>query len=226
MDAQKYNSLVAWRSKASNVYQLTRETTNDPATYRVFVSGIDGNDAGFGEVENGYYLTDYMGTPYLIINFSTGYIDVEDSFRTGYCPMSNRDAYVHKSAYKGYSIFLPSFCFQFLHPLAASNNNKYSMSMLWANDPNPRRIAFINEDMPQIADYTANIVDMDGNTFNPAEDYGDDISATVYADNGDGTYSKQQIEPYITTDINGHIVSILFSGDGSTYSGYIKIAKG
>lgn len=225
MDAQKYNSLVAWRSKASNVYQLTRETTNDPATYRVFVSGIDGNDAGFGEVENGYYLTDYMGTPYLIINFSTGYIDVEDSFRTGYCPMSNRDAYVHKSAYKGYSLFLPSFCFQFLHPLAASNNNKYSMSMLWANDPNPRRVLFVNIDSVLINDYTANVTDSDGIVFNPEEDYGQNPKFEVWQDNGDNTFSKLQTEPFVTRNIDGNIISVFLGLGGDTISGYYVISR-
>lgn len=152
-------------------------------------------------------------------------IDVEDVFRTGYCPVSGKIGVVHKSAYKGYSLSLSAGLLNKLHPLAIKNNYTYAMSVLWGNDPNPRRIAFTSIEMPTIADYTANITDMDGIEFNPAEDYGQNPKFEIWVDNGDGTYSKQQTEPFITRDVNGNIVSVVFSGTGDTINGYIIISR-
>ena len=96
-------------------------------------------------------------------------IDVSDDFMTGYCPTSGHCGIVHKSAYKGYSLYLPADMFRHLHPIAHQNNNKYAMAILWNNDPNPIRYTFENTDFPQITNYQ--LEQSDGHWLN--DDYGE-----------------------------------------------------
>jgi len=223
-DQVKYNSLISWRTLAANVYQLTRETVDDPATYRITVSVIDTNDKGQGEKEIGYVFTDYLGMPYPVIAVDTNTIDVEDIFRTGICPTSGRNGYIHKSAYKGYSLYLPSHAFRHLHPIAQSNNNKFAMSILWQNDPNGRRVPFTNVLQPSIADYRSDLTDEDGVTFSPMEDYGQNPQFEIWQILEDGTYSRIPTDPNVTRSIvDGFIDSVLFSGTGELITGYILI---
>lgn len=223
-DSTKYNPDLAWRTLAKDVFQLTRETDDDPATYRMTVKPIDTNDIGQGLKEIGYPFTDNFGTPYKIIAVDTNTIDVEDIFRTGLCPTSGKEGWIHKSAYKGYSFMLPSNLFWNLHPLAQSNNNKYAMSILWGNDPNGRRIPFTNILQPTIADYRSNLVDEDGVTFNPMEDYGQNPQLEFYQLNEDGTYSQLFLGVNITRSlVDGLIDSIFASGTGELITGYILI---
>jgi len=223
-DSTKYNTLIAWRTLAKDVFQLTRETEDDPATYRMTVKPIDTNDIGQGEKAIGYTFTDNFGIPYKIIAVDTNTIDVEDVFRTGLCPTSGKEGWIHKSAYKGYSFMLPANLFWNLHPLAASNNNKFAMSILWQNDPNGRRIPFTNVLQPTIADYRADLVDEDGVTFNPMEDYGQNPQFDIFQILEDGTYSQVFLGMNITRNrIDGLIDSVLFSGTGEEITGYILI---
>lgn len=225
-DSTKYNPLVAWRTIAKDVFQLTRETEESPATYRMTVSPLDTNDLGQGEKAVGFAFTDNFGTPYRIIAVDTNSVDVEDVFRTGYCPTTGKEGWIHRSAYKGYSFLLPASLFWNLHPLAASNNNKYSMSILWANDPNGRRIPFTNVLMPEIADYRGLLTDANGVEFSPSEDYGQDPQFEVWLMTESGKYSKLggSSEPQITrSETDGLIDSVLFSGTGEEITGYILI---
>lgn len=153
-------------------------------------------------------------------------IIVSDDFRTGYCPTSGKYGFVHKSAYKGYSLYLPSEVFRHLHPIAASNNNKYAVSILWGNDPNPRRIPFVSVTQPSIPNYRTSILDEGGVLFNPMEDYGQNPKFEIWVDIGSNQYVKQAIEPVITRSItDGYIDSVLWSGTGNTISGYIIISR-
>lgn len=172
-DLTKYNWLIAWYTIALNVFQLTRVTTENPATYRLTVRVVDTNNKGQGQKEPGYWFTDYMGNPYQIIAVDTNTIDVSDAFRTGYCPTSGKMGIIHKSAYKGHSIALPSGTFRHLSSLAASNNNKFAMAILWGNDPNGVKIPFVATDVPSIENYQIDQVNGDGVTVNYQEDFGD-----------------------------------------------------
>jgi len=213
-DLTKYNSLIAWFTLADNLVQLTRETVDDPATFRMTVKSIDTNNIGQGQKAIGYTFTDWVGTPYKIIDVDTNTIDVEDIFRVG-CPVRGKVGIVHKSAYKGFSIHLPSELLCRLHQTAASNNNKFAMSILWQNDPNGRRIPFTNVLMPTIADYRADLVDEDGVIFNPMEDYGQNPQFEFYQINEDDTYSQLFLGINITRNgIDGLIDSVLASGTG------------
>lgn len=223
----KYKPSVAWKTVAYKVHQLTRESESDPASFRIYVSPVDQNDLGAGETEEGFYFTDFLGNPFPVIAKGAGYIDVSDSFRTRECPTSGKIGIVHKSAYKGYSLYLPSSAFLHLHPLAQQNNNKYAMSILWGNDPNPRRIAFTNVSQPDIADYRNDLTDMDGVQFNPEEDYGQNPVFEIWQLIEPGKYSKLggTSEPQIIRGEDGKIDSVLFSGTGELITGYIVIKR-
>ena len=69
-DLTKYNPLIAWKTIAKNVFQLTRATSDNPATYRITVKVKDTNDKGQGQLEDGMCFTDYLGKPYKILSFA------------------------------------------------------------------------------------------------------------------------------------------------------------
>lgn len=223
--ASKYAIEVAWRTIASNVYQLTRATYTDPATYRIGVSAEDINEKGKGQKEIGYYFIDWFGRPFTIIATDTDTIDVLDVFRFGKCPRSSKMGVVYKSDWKGRSLYLAAYSFRHLHPLAFVNAQRYFNALLWANDPNARRISFTNVIQPSIPDYTVDVICANNDIINPAEDYGKNPKFEIWQDNGDLTFSKLQLEPYITRDVDDNIISVLFSGTGDLFSGYILISK-
>lgn len=175
-DLTKYNGLLAWRTIAKDVFQLTRATIDSPGTYRLTVKAEDTNDKGHGQKDITCWFTDYLGSPYSIIAVDTNTIDVSDVFQTGYCPTSGKTGYIHKSAYKGNSIALPSHAFRHLSSLAASNNNKFAMSILWANDSNAKEIELDPAQVPIIIGYQE--AQEDGT--NLAEDYGNKASFSLW----------------------------------------------
>lgn len=217
--ATKHNPTVSWRTIASNVYQLTRETVDSPATYRIAVSPVDQNDLGAGQKQIGFYFTDYLGNPTTIIGVGTDYIDVSDDFKTGYCPVSGRMGIVHKSAYKGNSLYLTADVFRHLHPLAFENNNKYAMSVLFANDPNPRRFEFANTNTPSITNYHG--VQGDGSKL--WEDYGEDPQFDLITVDSENVLWTRQEKPIVNL-VDGLIDSIVYDLSDS-YSGWIVLRK-
>lgn len=224
-DLTKYNPLVAWFTIAKDVNLLTREDTDNVATFRITVKSIDPNAKGAGLKAIDYTFTDNIGTSYRIIAVDTNTIDVADVFRQG-CPVGGKVGIVHKSAYKGHSIHLPSELLYRLHPMAQSNNNKFAMAILWGNDPNARRVAITSEMNPSIADYRSDLTDIDGVVFNPMEDYDQNPKFEIYQDNGDGTYPKLQLEPQITRSLtDGLIDSVLWSSTGDLITGFLIISK-
>lgn len=109
--------LVAWKTIAKEVYQLTAEIPGvpatetepeipaTPATYRLNVYPIDRNDLGadLPDVQVGYKLMDFVGQVYDIIavneTFTT--IEVADILLCGYCPQSGRPAMIYKDSDAG-----------------------------------------------------------------------------------------------------------------------------
>lgn len=219
-DATKYNPTVCWKTIASNVVQLTRETIGDPATYKITVSFVDSNDIGAGQKLTGYYFTDFLGNPYSIIATGTSFISVSDDFRTGECPRSGHIGYVHKSAYKGYSLYLPSHAFRHLHPTALQTNNKYAMAILWNNDPNPYRISFSATTEPKIVNYQS--LQLDGR--NLSEDYGEDPKCRLMQIDESGNIIERTEKPYYEL-IDGKIDVITFGILPDPIDCYIEISR-
>lgn len=223
-DLTKYNPEIAWTTIASSVRLLTRETGTDVATFRIDVKAIDTNNSGQGQKQIGFTFTDNIGVPYQIIDVDTNSIDVADVFSQG-CPISGKIGIVHKSAYKGQSVHLLSNLLCKLHPIAGNNVSKFSLSILWGNSPNTRKINFTNVDQIAITDYRANLVDSEGITFNPYEDYPHPqfIINTV---NEDGTYSEVFLganKTYNETD--GGLDSVIWSSTGDLVTGFIEISN-
>lgn len=214
-DAVKYLPLIAWRTIANNVVLLTKETETNPATYRLTVSPVDTNDIGQPQKAVGFYFTDYYGIPYKIIAVDTNTIDVSDDFRTKHCPVSGHCGIVHKSAYKGQSLYLPAESFRHLHPLAASNNNKYALSVLWRNDPNPRRFEFTNTNTPSITNYHGT----QGDGSKLWEDYGEDPQFDLITIDSENVLWERQEKP-IRNLVDGLLDSIVYDLSDN-YTGWI-----
>lgn len=222
-DLTKYNGLIAWRTIAKDVFQLTRATTGSPGTYRMIVKSEDTNDKGHGQKDTTCWFTDYLGSPYSIIAVDTNTIDVSDVFRTGYCPTSGKTGYIHKSAYKGQSIALPSHTFRHLSSLAASNNNKFAMSILWGNQPNPLRIPFTGIDIPSITGYQSEQT-IEGKIYNLAEDYGENPKVRIMQiDESGNTIYRTELSYFQLVD--GLIDSIVFGTLPEVINGYLEISR-
>jgi hypothetical protein len=223
--ATKYNPLVAWRTLASQVFQLTRETTNDPATYRATVATIDSNEPGAGTKATGYYLLDYWGVPYTIIATASGTVDVRDDFRVGRCPTSGQMAIIYKSPFDGRSLALSQDNFRFLHPMAAGNAHKYDTALLWANDPNVKKVPFTATATPTISTYQVTQVDPEdgAKTINYASDFGENplVRCMITVDSTH-RYQLQQMPQF--TFVTGLIDTVYFDL-GDTLTGYILISK-
>jgi len=225
-DLTKYNSLLAWFTVAANTYLLTPEDVDNVATFRISVKYIDPNNAGAGLKAIGYTFTDNIGVPYNIIAVNTNSIDVADVFRQG-CPVNDKIGIVHKSAYKGYSVHLPSELLYRLHPMAASNNNKFAMSVLWGNDPNGLRIPFTASSAPSITNYQSDQT-IEGVLVNLAEDYGDNPGCDLFEERIDdflGTPIELiRSERQVNNTVDGKIDSIIF-GLADVISGYMLIYR-
>lgn len=223
--ATKYNPVVAWRTIAKDVFQLTRETTLLPATYRMTVGVIDSTNPGAGKKAVGYFLVDYMGFPYSIIAVNTNSVDVQDDFRIGRCPTSGKMAIVYQSVFGGRALFLGPEDFQFLHPLALSNSQRFLTALLWANDPNAKKVPFTSQDTPTISTYQADQTDPEDGTktINFASDFGENpLVRLIINVDSNNQYQRQQT-PLFTYSA-GKLDIIRFEL-GESLSGYFLISK-
>ena len=223
--ATKYAPQAVWRTFASNVFQLTRETTLLPATYRMSVAVIDSNNPGAGKKAVGYFLVDYMGFPYSIIAVNTNTVDVQDDFRIKRCPTSGKMAIVYQSVYGGRALFLGPEDFQFLHPLAMSNCHRFETALLWANDPNAKKVPFTSQDTPTISTYQADQTDPEDGTktINFASDFGENPFVRLIITVDSNNQSQRQQNPLFTYSA-GKLDTIRFEL-GESLSGYFIISK-
>lgn len=221
-DLTKYNPSIAWFTIAESVCQLTRETVDDVAAFRITVKAVDTNNIGQGQKAIDYTFTDNIGVPYKIIDTATTTIDVADVFRQG-CPVGGKIGIVHKSAYKGHSVHLPSELLYRLHPIAASNNNKYAMAILWGNDPNPLRIPFTATNNPQITGYQSPQT-ISGKVYNLAEDYGENPKVRLMQiDESGNTIHRTELSYFQL--VAGLIDSIVFGTFSDLITGYLEISR-
>jgi hypothetical protein len=216
----KYITDYSWRTIVRNVIVLSA------TTYRVSVSPIDSGDPGaLLPITTKMLLVDNAGHLFPIIAAGTGTIDVEDILLCGECPASGFTGIVCKTANKGNALYLPQGLLNYLDKSAKPYLDSVTWSILWANDPNPRRIAFKDAEQISISDYRTNITDTDGNTFNPVEDY-PQPKFEIWLKTSDTTYSKLPINPEITiSEIDGLIDSVTWGTIGTSMTGYIVISK-
>lgn len=138
-EANLYLPTVAWRTSISNVILLTEETTELVATYRVTVDPIDINEPGglTGEAEdidaNNYYLKDFLGHTYKIIDVGTGTVDISDDFRTGHGAVTGRMGIIYKSVGGGTSPYLAPVYYKYLDKSARDYSRRFELDILWKN---------------------------------------------------------------------------------------------
>lgn len=223
--ATKYNPTVAWRTIAANVVQVDRETSENPATYRAFVKAIDSNNPGSGQKDIGYFMVDNLGIPFRITSVSSDYVTVSDDFRTGSSPVSGKMAIIYKSVFNGRSHYLSPENFRHLHPLALSNSHRFDMALLWANDPNVKKVPFTASSQPTISDYQTDQEDPEDalKTLNYSEDYGEYPQIRLVITVDESTRYESQQKPQFTY-VDGLIDTIFFDL-GDELTGYILISK-
>ena len=225
-DAVRYKPEVVWRTLAKKVHLLTKETEEEPATYRMTVDAVDSNELKHGQLSDAYNFWDNVGNPYKIIAVNGSEIDVKDIFRTGFCPTSGKIGVIYKSVWKGRALYLPPVCYQFLHPIALQRRDQFILVILWSNVPNPKRIPFTNSNNPKIEDYQG--TQQDG--FCLAEDYGESPFVQLWQIDSDGNIIERTEKPYFKLNAEDLIDSIVFAdneteGIGETISGYILIRQ-
>jgi len=222
----KYNPSVAWRTLTSQVFQLTRADVDNTATYRISVSVIDSNNPGAGQKEIGYYLVDFMGVPYSIIGIAAGYVDVQDDFRVGRCPTSGRTAIIYQTVYSGRALILGQVDFRFLHPLAFSNYQQYSNAIIWANDPNAKKVPFTANANPGILTYQVTQVDPEDalKTVNYKDDFGDDPLVRLIIE-VDSVTKYHTMQNAIFTYDGELLQSLTWELGDPTTNGYILISR-
>ncbi|MBV5326141.1 MAG: hypothetical protein JZU65_00670 [Chlorobium sp.] len=221
----KYSPQIAWRTLAAGVFQLTRETVDDPATYRVSVAVVDSNNVGSGQKEIGFWTVDYWGVPYLIIATASGYVDVQDYFRVGRCPTSGQMAIIYKSVYDGRALALSPENFQHLHPMALANSHKYDMAVLWANNPNAKKVPFTSSTTPTIANYQDDQTDPEDalKTINYASDFGETpLIRCIIVTSSTVEYQLQQMPQFTKVD---DLIDSIFFDIGDALTGYLIISK-
>lgn len=147
-------------------------------------------------------------------------LTVVDDFRTGHAPTSGHIGYVHKSAYKGYSLYLPSHAFRHLHPTAQQNNQKYSLAILWGNDPNSHRYPFTASTEPKITNYQGTQVD--GRKL--SEDYGENPKVRLMQTDEFGNTIERTERSYFQL-VDGKIDVITFGTLPDVIDGYIEISR-
>ena len=225
--ASKYGIQIAWRTLAAKVFQLTRETVNDPATYRMTVSVIDSNNPGAGQNEIGFYLVDFWGVPYLIIGTTSTTIDVQDDFRVGRCPTSGQMAVIYQSVYNGRAQYLSQDNFQHLHNLAFNNYHRFEIPLLYLNDPNAKQVPFTATETPEILTYQVTQTDPEdaAKTINYAEIYGEDPNVRcIVVLSATDSYQLQQMPQFVKTA--GLLTRVWFDMGGNPSNGYLIISKG
>lgn len=223
----KYLTQIAWRTLIKDVFQLTRETVNAPATYRATVSAIDTNEQGANQKEIGYYLVDFWGVPYLIIGTSATTIDIQDDFRVGRCPTSGQTGVVYRSVYDGRAFYLAPDNFRHLHPMALQNSHKYEITLLYLNDPNAKKVPFTATETPEILTYQDDQTDPEDGTktINYADIYTDDPNVRcIVVLNATTSYQLQQMPQFDKVD--GKLVRVWFDMNGNPSTGYLIISKG
>jgi len=213
-NAVKYITDYSWRTIVRNVIVLLT-----PDTYQVSVSPIDlGNPGALLPIKVGMILVDNAGHIFPIIGVGSGTIDVKDELLCGECPASGLTGIVCKTANKGRALLLPQGLLNYLDKSARPYLDSVAWSVLWANDPNPKRIEFTSTDNPILSDYQTNY----------ADDYGSDPKVRLMQILDGGIIAERTEKPY-WIEVDGLIQTIRFANEvdglGETINCYIEISR-
>jgi len=129
MEVNELLPTIAWRTLAKNVYPITAETTENPATFRMTVSPADINDVGAGEIEIGCYVKDYIGSTFSVIAFTDTTVDLKDDFRRGFAPQTGQWAILYKSV--SGSPYLAQIYYKYLNSSALDYSRQLELAILY-----------------------------------------------------------------------------------------------
>ena len=159
IDYIQYKSQVAWRSVLSEVILHTPFSESSPAKYLLSVNPIDVNELGasIADKQVGYYVADYVGNTYKIIEINVGgnsqRIVVSDDFNFQESPTSGLQGIVYKSALGGVSPYIAPIFSKHLSRTALDNIRSRDVSILFKTR---EKVEFINTNSPKIEDYQQN----------------------------------------------------------------------
>lgn len=211
MEASELLPTVAWRTMAKDVYPLTAETVDKPATFRMSIHPADINDVGAGRVEIGFYAKDYIGSTFSVIAFTSSTVDLQDDFRRGFAPQTGQWAVVYKSV--GDSLYLAPIYYTYLSSQALDYSRQIELAVLWRNGVKSVQIPFMS-DSPMIVDY---------NTLY-ADDYGQMPKVQLFTLGESGTVTtRTELAYFQLTD--GLIDSIGFGTLEQVHTGFINLSR-
>lgn len=207
---------VAWRTNMKNVLNVAVETQVTPALFTLNVVPVDVNDPGapLATKDVGYYITDYSGNVFRIIEINIGgdstKIKVSDDFREGIGPQMGFQGVLYKSADQGKSPFLAGVFSRHLTRNALEKLRSRELSILWRTRD---KITFTSTKAPSITNYQANWASV----------YGEYPDVTIITDKGGGVEWERQEVP-IRNFVGGKLDNIVYDFPFNE-SGYIILSR-
>lgn len=217
MDATIFKPRVVWETYFRNVVLTQEETVLTPAVYMLKVVPLNINDLGADTAhkEIGFYIQDYIGHYYKIVEINVGgdstVIKVSDDFRFGECPQNGQIGVVFESIAEGDAPYLAPKYSRHLSRSAMDENIGIDHSILWRTS---LMVRFENMIKPTLSDYQQNYAGM----------MGPDPSFKLRVDIDGQTKWYQLIEPTLNY-VDGFLDNVVFDLDGDPLSGYIKIIR-
>lgn len=218
IDARIYKPTVAWETYMNEVVLTDDETTLTPAIYRLKVVPININNPGAEHADKlvGYYIQDYIGHYYRIIEINVGgdntIIKVSDDFRFGECPQAHQIGVLFKSVGNGSAPYLSPIYSRHLSRSAMDENIGIDHDILWRNGSMSEKIEFISTQFPLISSYQ---------TLYSA--YGEIPKFVLMTYDSEGVELERQEVP-IRNYIDGKLDNVAWDLS-DVYSGYIIISK-
>lgn len=124
-----YLPQVSWSTIINDVVYVSSRT------YRITIFPIDVNEIGSSIINVGYYLKDYVGYTYSIIEINVdGYnshINVYDDFNVGYGPQSGQIAFIYKSVADGDAPYLAPIRHKKLDESALDYTRAIELDVIW-----------------------------------------------------------------------------------------------
>lgn len=217
MDATIFKPTVVWETYFTSVVLDQEETVLTPAIYKLKVVPLNINDLGAdtAQKEVGFYIQDYIGHYYKIVEINVGgdstIIKVSDDFRFGECPQNGQIGIVFESVASGGAPYLSPKYSRHLSRSAMDENIGIDHSILWRTSMTVR---FENMVKPTLTGYQTNYAVIMGQNPN--------FSLILDVDSDTKWY--QLAEP-ILNYVDGLLDSVVYDFDGEPLSGYIKIIR-
>ena len=124
-----YLPQIAWSTIINDVVYVSSRT------YRITIFHIDVNEIGSPTIDVGYYLKDYVGYTYSIIEINVdgdnSHINVYDDFNVGYGPQSGQIAFIYKSVADGDAPYLAPIRHKKLDESALDYTRSIELDVIW-----------------------------------------------------------------------------------------------